>query len=96
LDPTLGHEQAGRRPVIVLSLGAYNEKVGLMLCCPVASRAKGYPFEFPLPDGAPVAGVTLADQIKSVDWRERRADFAFRLPESVTAEVLRRARAMLS
>ena len=96
LDPTLGHEQAGRRPVVVLSPMGYNEKVGLMLCCPVTSRAKGYPFESPLPDGASVAGVALADQVKSVDWRERGAAFAFRLPEAVTAEVLRRARAMLS
>lgn len=96
LDPTLGHDQAGRRPLVVLSLGGYNEMVGLMLCCPVTIRAKGYPFESPLPDGAPVTGVALADQVKSVDWRERGADFAFRLPEAVTAEVLRRARAMLS
>src|SRR5438270_8099109 len=73
LDPRAGHEQAGRRPALVLSPRAYNGRVGLALLCPITSQVKGYPFEVPLPDGLAVAGVVLADQVKSLDWRARQA-----------------------
>ena len=96
LDPTLGHEQAGRRPVVVLSKGSYNERVGIMLCCPITSRAKGYPFECALPKGGPVTGVALADQIKSVDFEERAAQFAQHLPDDVIEAILARSRSMLT
>jgi mRNA interferase MazF len=96
LSPSLGHEQSGRRPVVVLSEGGYNARVGMMICCPITSRAKGYPLEFALPPGGQVSGVALADQIKSVDWRERRTDFIEQLPASVVSEILRRAQVMLS
>ncbi len=75
-DPQAGHEQAGRRPAFVLSPESYNRKTGLFLACPVTSKVKGYPFEVPLPDGLTVGGVILADQIKSLDWKARRAEFA--------------------
>jgi mRNA interferase MazF len=75
-DPQAGHEQAGRRPAFVLSPEAYNRKTGLLLACPITSKAKGYPFEVPLPETAEVRGVILADQIKSLDWKARRAAFA--------------------
>jgi len=71
--PQAGHEQAGRRPAVVLSPAAYNAKVGLALLCPITSRTKGYPFEVPLPEGSRVHDVVLADQVKSLDWRARRA-----------------------
>ena len=67
--PQAGHEQAGRRPALVLSPSAYNRKVGLALFCPVTSRVKGYPFEVTVPKGLSVAGVVLADQVKSLDWQ---------------------------
>ena len=72
-DPQAGREQAGRQPALVLSPEAYNRRVGLALCCPITSQVKGYPFEVSLPAGLDVAGVVLADQLKSLDWRRRRA-----------------------
>ncbi len=72
-NPQSGHEQAGRRPAVVLSPRAYNAKVGLAIFCPVTSKVKGYPFEVALPEGFAVQGVILADQVKSLDWRARRA-----------------------
>ena len=70
-DPQAGHEQAGHRPTVVLSPAAYNAKVGLLVCCPVTTKIKGYPFEVAL-SGAPPS-VALADQVKSFDWRRRNA-----------------------
>lgn len=94
-SPQAGHEQAGQRPELVLSPEEYNRKVGLALVCPVTSRAKGYPFEVPLPPGLAISGVVLSDQLKSLDWRARRARFAAKLPDAATGEVLRRAAALL-
>ena len=88
LNPQAGHEQAGRRPAVVVSPRSYNGKVGLGLFCPITSQAKGYPFEVALPAGLPVEGVVLADQVKSLDWRAREVQLAARLPESASAEVL--------
>lgn len=79
-DPQAGHEQAGRRPALVLSPQAYNGRIGLLLCCPITSRVKGYTFEVLLPSGYDLEGVILADQIKSMDWRTRRATFIAKLP----------------
>ena len=87
-DPQAGHEQAGRRPAFVLSPEAYNRKAGLFLACPVTSRVKGYPFEVSLPAGLPASGVILADQIKSVDWKVRKAEFAAETPDAVIEDVL--------
>lgn len=95
LTPQAGHEQAGRRPAIVLSPKRYNGKVGLLLACPVTSRSKGYPFEVALPPGLRVTGVALSDQLKSLDWRAREAAFAARLPEGVVAEILEKATTLL-
>lgn len=83
LDPQAGHEQAGRRPALVLSPSAYNGRVGLALLCPITSQVKGYPFEVPLPAGLPVAGVVGADQVKSLDWRARKATRIGAIPEEV-------------
>ena len=69
--PQAGHEQAGHRPALVLSPAAYNDKASLMICCPMTTQIKGYPFEV-LIEGTP-ANVVLADQVKSLEWRTRRA-----------------------
>jgi mRNA interferase MazF len=95
LDPQAGHEQAGRRPAVVLSPASYNGRVGLALVCPVTNRAKGYPFEVRIPDGQPVSGVVLADAVKNLDWRARGADIAGRIPGSVVAEILEKLRTLL-
>jgi mRNA interferase MazF len=87
-DPQAGHEQAGRRPAFVLSPDAYNRKTGLFLACPITSKVKGYPFEVPLPTGSAVSGVILADQIKSLDWGARRAEFAGKTSDTVLEEVI--------
>lgn len=96
LNPRAGHEQAGRRPSVVLSPAAYNGKVGLALLCPVTSQVKGYPFEVPLPPWLPVSGVVLADQVKSLDWRARKAEIVGTLPAEVIAEILRKLGSLLS
>jgi len=87
-EPQLGHEQRGRCPAVVLSSAAYNLKVGLLLACPVTGQVKGYPFEVELPAGLPISGVILSDQVKSLDWRARRAELICRLPRSATDAVL--------
>jgi len=87
-NPQSGHEQAGRRPALIISPAAYNGKVGLAIMCPITSRRKGYPFEVQIPDGYPVSGVVLADQVKSLDWRARGAEVIQPLPKAVTNEVL--------
>ena len=94
-DPQAGREQAGRRPALVLSPAAYNRRVSLALFCPITSRVKGYPFEVALPDGLGVSGVVLADQLRSLDWRRRRADFAGEAPASVVEEVRQKALTLL-
>lgn len=89
-NPQAGHEQAGRRPALVLSPAAYNAKVGLALFCPITSQIKGYPFEVLLPADLPVAGVILADQVKNLDWRVRKAEFICRLPVETVTSVLKK------
>jgi len=95
LDPQAGHEQAGRRPALVLSPSAYNGRVGLALLCPITNQVKGYPFEVVIPDGCTVAGVVGADQVKSLDWQARQATRIGKLPEEVVAHVLQRLQALL-
>ena len=96
LDPQAGHEQAGRRPALVLSPSAYNGRVGLALFCPITNQAKGYPFEVPIADGCPVTGVVGADQVKSLDWRARRATLIGKLPADIATQVLQRLQALLA
>ena len=93
-DPQSGHEQAGRRPVFVLSPAAYNKKIGLALLCPITSQVKGYPFEVEIPNGSSVSGVILADQIKSLDWKSRAAEFKCAAPHAVVYLVLEKLAAL--
>ena len=88
LDPQAGHEQAGRRPALTISPAEYNRRTGLALFCPITNKAKGYPFEVAIPAGGVVTGVVLADQLKSLDWKARRATHAGTLDEEVVNRVV--------
>lgn len=90
-----GHEQAGRRPAFVLSPASYNGKTGLMLCCPITSQVKGYPFEVALEGTTKVRGVILADQVKSLDWQVRKAEKTGKVTKLVLDEVVDKVRAIL-
>jgi mRNA interferase MazF len=96
LNPQAGHEQAGRRPAVVLSPQSYNGKVGMAILCPVTSQVKGYPFEVLIPVGLPVAGAILSDQVKSLDWRARNAELLCTLPAGTISEVLQKLVTLLS
>ncbi len=89
-NPQAGHEQAGRRPALVLSPSAYNGKVGLAILCPITSQIKNYPFEVIIPDGLKIGGAILSDQVKSLDWKARQAEFVCKLPASSLDEVLQK------
>jgi mRNA interferase MazF len=93
--PQAGHEQAGRRPAVVLSPAAYNKKVGLALLCPITNQVKGYPFEVAIPSGSPVTGVILADQVKNLDWKSRNASRICALDSAIVKEVLRKLSVLL-
>jgi mRNA interferase MazF len=94
-NPQTGHEQAGRRPAVVLSPKPYNQKVGLAIFCPITNQIKGYPFEVGLPKEVGVTGVILSDQVKSLDWQVRQAEFIGSLPEPVINEVLKKLGTLL-
>ena len=96
LDPQAGHEQAGRRPALVLSPSAYNGRVGLALLCPITNQIKGYPFEVVIPPGLAVTGVVGADQVKSLDWRARKAARIGTVPNEVVVRVVQRLEALMA
>lgn len=92
-DPQSGHEQSGHRPALVVSESAYNGKTGLAVFCPVTSKEKGYPFEVRLAS-VEVEGVVLADQVKSLDWRARRARYIATVPDRVLKETISKLSAL--
>ena len=92
-DPQAGHEQAGRRPALVLSPARYNATRGMMICCPMTSRLKGYVFEVGV--GADPPSAVLVDQIKSLDWRARGARPKGKVNSQVLVEVQAKLRALL-
>lgn len=95
-DPQTGREQAGRRPALVLTPAAsYNSKTDLAIVCPITTKVKGYPFEVALPDGLAVTGAILSDQVKSIDWRSRKATLLCKLTRSQFDEVRDRIAALL-
>jgi mRNA interferase MazF len=96
LNPQAGHEQAGRRPAVVLSPESYNSKTGLAILCPITTQVKGYPFEVLIPEGLPIAGAILSDQVKSLDWRARSAELIRPLPGEIISEVLQKLATLLS
>jgi mRNA interferase MazF len=92
-DPQTGHEQAGHRPAVVLSPAAYNAKTSLMVCCPMTTQIKNYPFEAVIAGPSPSA--VLADQVKSLDWRKRRAKRKGIISLAELAEVRAKVRALI-
>ena len=89
-NPQAGHEQAGRRPALVLSPAAYNGKVRLAILCPITTQVKGYPFEVIIPNGLDISGAILSDQVKSLDWKVRKAEFECKLPPATLNEVVQK------
>ena len=89
-NPQAGHEQAGRRPALILSPASYNSKVGLAILCPITSKKKGYPFEVPFPKKLPINGVVLSDQVKNMDWKIRNTEFICKLDNQSVEQVLQR------
>jgi mRNA interferase MazF len=92
-DPQAGHEQAGRRPALVVSPASYNEKTGLLVCCPMTTQIKGYPFEVRIAGENPSAA--LADQVKSLDWVARKARLKGQVSAAELAEVRGKIAALL-
>ncbi len=95
LEPSLGKEQAGRRPALVLSPAAYNGKTGLAVMAPITHQKKGYPFEVELPPGCKVTGVVLADHLKNLDWTVRRVERLDVAPPAVLEAVRERIALLL-
>src|SRR4030067_251254 len=89
-NPPAGHEQARRRPALGLSPTDYNGKVGLAFLCPITNQIKGYPFEVLIPEGLPISGAILSDQVKSLDWKARQAEFVCKLPATTMDEILQK------
>lgn len=96
MNPQAGHEQAGRRPAVVLSPNVYNQKTKLALFCPITNQEKGYPFEVRLPSGITVKGVVLADQLKNLDWQARNVEKITTLPVSAVETIVRKFSILLA
>jgi len=79
-SPQAGHEQAGKRPAIVVSPVKYNKTLGLALFCPITSQIKGFPFEVLIPEGQSIRGAVLSDQVKNFDWKAREVKFVEKMP----------------
>jgi mRNA interferase MazF len=92
-DPQAGHEQSGHRPALVLSPASYNKIRGMMICCPMSSRIKGYVFEVVISTHPP--SVVLTDQLKSLDWRARNATHKGRIEAAALADVKAKVKALL-
>lgn len=95
LNPQKGHEQSGRRPAVVLSPSSYNAKVGLAIFCPITSKEKGYPFEIKLPTKCTIQGVILVDQIKSLDWQSRNAEYICTISQPLLKQISKRLKLLL-
>lgn len=94
-DPQAGREQAGRRPAVVLTPESYNKKTNLLVCCPLTNQIKGYPFEVLVEiDG--VQSAILSDQVKSLDWKIRKAKYKNKVSSAILGEVKAKAKSLLS
>ena len=94
-SPQAGREQMGHRPALVLSPLKYNEKTHLMLCCPMTTKIKGYPFEVLITEKDGEKSAVLSDQVKSLDWVQRRAKFKHKINHRELQEVLQKIKALL-
>ena len=94
-EPQAGREQAGRRPAVVLTPEVYNKKTNLMICCPLTTQIKGYPFEVLVEiDG--VQSAILSDQVKSLDWKIRKAKYKNTVNPRTLTEVRAKVKSLLS
>jgi len=92
--PQTGHEQYGKRPAVVLSPQLYNKKTGLALFCPMTTKQKGYPFEVKIKTEK-INGVVLSDQIKSLDWQQRGAEFIVKATEKEVNEIIKKLNVLI-
>ena len=95
LDPTLGHEQTGFRPAVVLSPEMYNKASGLCLVCPITTSIKGYPFEAALDGAKKTSGVALVDQVRSIDWQVRKVKIVDHISTSSLTTILAKIKPLL-
>jgi mRNA interferase MazF len=95
LDPRVGREQSGNRPCVILTGSSYHAKTPYMVICPITTNVTPYPFKVALPDGLPIRGAVLVDQIKSVDRQVRGCKIVGRLPDEVMADIRGRLAALL-
>lgn len=86
LNPTLGHEQAHLRPVVILTPKSYNQRIGMIIGCPITSKIKGYPFEIKIDEGK-IQGAVLTDQLRSMDWRKRKIKFIQKTSQGLSEEI---------
>ena len=82
-DPQSGHEQRGRRPALVVSNDLFNRHTGLCIACPITSARRGYPFHVTIPADCDVTGVVMVEQVKSIDFRARKAKRIGQAPDAV-------------
>ncbi|HAG84896.1 MAG TPA: potassium-transporting ATPase subunit C [Cyanobacteria bacterium UBA12227] len=94
-DPQAGHEQMGTRPALVVSQDQFNRKMGFVFVCPISNTARKNPFYVPIPSGQPVTGVIMTDQLRSLDYRARKASFIAECQADLFEEVLRRIKPIL-
>lgn len=87
-DPQSGHEQKGRRPALVVSNTLFNEQTGLAIVCPLTTTDKGYPFHVAVTDNPHVTGFVMAEQVKSIDFRARKAKQIGKASDEVLDTVL--------
>ena len=83
-----GHEQMGRRPALVVSHELFNKSTGLCIVCPITNARRGYPFHVPIPDNEAIRGFVMVEQVKSIDFRSRKAKHIGKSPVEVLQEVL--------
>ncbi len=96
-DPEAGHEQAGRRPALILSPEKYDEKAELALVCPITKERKDYPCEVELPDeSCHTYGVLLSDHVKNLDWKQSNTKFIEKSPKAVVLQVQKNIQKLLT
>ncbi|PSN16213.1 potassium-transporting ATPase subunit C [filamentous cyanobacterium CCT1] len=94
-DPQAGHEQMGNRPALVVSQTGFNAKMGFVFVCPISNTQRRNPFYVPVPAGEAVTGVIMADQVRSLDYKARKARFIASCPDLLLQDVLRRIKPIL-
>ncbi len=87
-SPQSGHEQQGRRAALVISHTLFNRHTGLAMVCPITSTFRDIPFHVAIPDGQPVSGYIMVEQIKSVDYESRMVERVSTAPQSMLNGVL--------